>query len=72
MHRQYNEDLFESSKMTFGEHLDELRSTLIKSILAQEGARLPKSRRTANQKALAKSGLTLARDLHDRIKSFVA
>ena len=34
MHRQYNEDLFESSKMTFGEHLDELRSTLIKSILA--------------------------------------
>ncbi len=34
MHRQYNEDLFESSKMTFGEHLDELRATLIKSILA--------------------------------------
>jgi sec-independent protein translocase protein TatC len=34
VHRQYNEDLFESSKMTFGEHLDELRSTLIKSILA--------------------------------------
>jgi sec-independent protein translocase protein TatC len=34
VHRQYNEDLFESSKMTFGEHLDELRATLIKSILA--------------------------------------
>ncbi len=34
MHRQYNEDLFDSSKMTFGEHLDELRATLIKSILA--------------------------------------
>jgi membrane-associated HD superfamily phosphohydrolase len=25
VHRQYNEDLFESSKMTFGEHLEELR-----------------------------------------------
>src|SRR4051794_33359487 len=34
VHRQYNEDLFESSKMTFGEHLDELRMTLVKSILA--------------------------------------
>src|SRR4029078_426953 len=29
---QYNEDLFESTKMTFGEHLDELRQTLITSI----------------------------------------
>jgi sec-independent protein translocase protein TatC len=34
VHRQYNEDLFESTKMTFGEHLDELRQTLIKSIIA--------------------------------------
>jgi sec-independent protein translocase protein TatC len=34
VHRQYNEDLFESSKMTFGEHLDELRAALVKSILA--------------------------------------
>src|SRR3954468_13717458 len=34
VHRQYNEDLFESTKMTFGEHLDELRQTLVKSILA--------------------------------------
>jgi len=34
VHRQYNEDLFESTKMTFGEHLDELRQTLIKSIVA--------------------------------------
>lgn len=28
------EDLFESSKMTFGEHLDELRSSLIKALLS--------------------------------------
>jgi sec-independent protein translocase protein TatC len=34
VHRQYNEDLFESSKMTFGEHLDELRQALIRSILS--------------------------------------
>jgi sec-independent protein translocase protein TatC len=34
VHRQYNEDLFESTKMTFGEHLDELRQTLVKSIVA--------------------------------------
>ncbi len=34
VHRQYNEDLFESTKMTFGEHLDELRLALVKAILA--------------------------------------
>jgi len=30
----YDEDLFESSKMTFGEHLEELRSALIKALLS--------------------------------------
>jgi sec-independent protein translocase protein TatC len=34
VHRDYNEDLFESSKMTFGEHLDELRGALLKAVLA--------------------------------------
>jgi sec-independent protein translocase protein TatC len=34
VHRQYNEDLFESTKMTFGEHLEELRRALIKATLA--------------------------------------
>ena len=34
MHRQYNEDLFETTKMTFGEHLEELRRSLIKATLA--------------------------------------
>lgn len=55
-----------------GGSFDRQIKALMKSILAQEGARLPNSRRTANQKALAKSGLTLSRDLHDRIKAFVA
>jgi sec-independent protein translocase protein TatC len=32
--RTYNEDLFESSKMTFGEHLDELRGSLLKAVTA--------------------------------------
>jgi sec-independent protein translocase protein TatC len=34
VHRKYNEDLFESTKMTFGEHLEELRSALIKAVAA--------------------------------------
>jgi sec-independent protein translocase protein TatC len=34
VHRQYNEDLFEHTKMTFGEHLDELRRSLVKAVLA--------------------------------------
>jgi len=34
VHRQYNEDLFEHTKMTFGEHLEELRMSLVKAILA--------------------------------------
>jgi sec-independent protein translocase protein TatC len=34
VHRQYNEDLFESTKMTFGEHLEELRRSLIKAVAA--------------------------------------
>jgi sec-independent protein translocase protein TatC len=32
--RTYNEDLFEASKMTFGEHLDELRQSLLKAVIA--------------------------------------
>ncbi len=31
---QYDEDLFDKTKMTFGEHLDELRQSLIKSVAA--------------------------------------
>ena len=34
MHREYNEDLFEHTKMTFGEHLEELRLSLVKAVLA--------------------------------------
>jgi sec-independent protein translocase protein TatC len=33
MNRQYDEDLFSESTMTFGEHLEELRRCLIKSLL---------------------------------------
>jgi (2R)-3-sulfolactate dehydrogenase (NADP+) len=53
-----------------GGSFDRQIKALTKSILAQEGARLPNSRRAANRKAFAKSGLTLGRDLYDRIKSF--
>jgi sec-independent protein translocase protein TatC len=34
VHREYNEDLFENTKMTFGEHLDELRRALLKAVTA--------------------------------------
>jgi sec-independent protein translocase protein TatC len=34
VHRKYDEDLFESTKMTFGEHLEELRVALLRSALA--------------------------------------
>ena len=34
VNRQHNEDLFEHTKMTFGEHLDELRVALFKAIFA--------------------------------------
>jgi sec-independent protein translocase protein TatC len=34
VHRQYNEDLFDHTKMTFGEHLDDLRRSLLKAMLA--------------------------------------
>jgi sec-independent protein translocase protein TatC len=34
MKYQYSEDLFESTKMTFGEHLEELRVALFKSLIA--------------------------------------
>jgi (2R)-3-sulfolactate dehydrogenase (NADP+) len=45
---------------------------LAKSILAQDGARLPNARREANQKRLAKEGLPIDRALYDRLKSFAA
>ena len=43
---------------------------LIKSIVSQEGARLPNARRDASRKRLAKEGLTLERDLYERLKSY--
>jgi sec-independent protein translocase protein TatC len=34
VHRQHNEDLFDHTKMTFGEHLEELRLSLVKAIVS--------------------------------------
>ena len=45
---------------------------LVKSIVAQEGARLPNARREANRKRLAKEGLKLERDLYERLVAFTA
>jgi (2R)-3-sulfolactate dehydrogenase (NADP+) len=43
---------------------------LTRSITEQEGARLPNSRREANQKRLAKEGLSIDRALYERLKGF--
>ena len=45
-------------------------AALAKSIIAQQGARLPNARRAANQKRLAKEGLPIDQALHDRLQSF--
>ena len=45
-------------------------AALAKSITAQEGARLPNSRRGANRKRLAKEGLPIDRGLYERLKGF--
>ena len=53
-----------------GGHFAKQVTALAKSITAQEGARLPNSRREANQKRLAKEGLPIDKELFDRLKSF--
>lgn len=55
-----------------GGMFDKQVNTLVKSIQAQKGARLPNARREANQKRLAKEGLAIAPDLYERLKSFIA
>lgn len=45
-------------------------AALAKSIISQDGARLPNSRREANQKRLAKEGLPIDRTLYEKLKSF--
>jgi (2R)-3-sulfolactate dehydrogenase (NADP+) len=45
-------------------------SALMKSITAQEGARLPNSRREANIRRLSKEGLPISQALYERLKSF--
>ena len=45
---------------------------LVKSILAQDGARLPNARRAANHKRLMKQGLPIERALYARLKRFAA
>ena len=45
-------------------------AALAKSMTDQQGARLPNSRRAANQRRLAKEGLPIDRVLYGRLKSF--
>ena len=45
-------------------------TALVKSITAQEGARLPNARREANIKRLSREGLPIDKALYERLKSF--
>jgi (2R)-3-sulfolactate dehydrogenase (NADP+) len=47
-------------------------TALAKSIEAQEGARLPNSRRSTNQKRLAKEGLPIDGELYETLKAFAS
>jgi (2R)-3-sulfolactate dehydrogenase (NADP+) len=47
-------------------------AALARSIVDQPGARLPNSRRVANQKRLAKEGLPIDPALHERLKGFAS
>jgi (2R)-3-sulfolactate dehydrogenase (NADP+) len=45
-------------------------TALVKSITAQEGARMPNARRAANIKRLSKEGLAIDKALYERLRSF--
>jgi (2R)-3-sulfolactate dehydrogenase (NADP+) len=53
-----------------GSYFTKQVTALAKSIMVQEGARLPNSRREANQKRLAKEGLPIDPELYERLQSF--
>jgi (2R)-3-sulfolactate dehydrogenase (NADP+) len=53
-----------------GGQFDKQVRALVRSILAQEGARLPNARREASRKNLARTGLTLSRDLYNTIRAY--
>lgn len=47
-------------------------AALVKSIVSQQGARMPNARRAANQKRLKKAGLPIERTLYETLKAFAA
>ena len=51
---------------------DKQIKAMIKSVVSQEGARMPNARREANQKRLRREGIPIERALFDRIRSFAA
>jgi (2R)-3-sulfolactate dehydrogenase (NADP+) len=57
-------------KLFSGGLFDRQIKILVKSITAQDGARMPNARREANQKRLKRDGLPIDRALHDRLLGF--
>ena len=60
-----------SPKMFAGKNFDKQVAALKRSITSQPGARLPNSRREANQKRLRREGLPIDRALLARLRSFL-
>ena len=59
-----------SPKLFAPDSFDRQIAALIKSVTSQEGARMPNSRRAANQKWLQREGLPIEPALYERLKSF--
>jgi (2R)-3-sulfolactate dehydrogenase (NADP+) len=59
-----------SPKLFSPGNFDKQIRALTKSITAQPGARMPNSRREANQKRLSREGLSIDKELYERLKSF--
>ena len=59
-----------SPKLFAPDSFDRQIAALIKSVTSQEGARMPNSRRAANQKRLQREGLPIEPALYERLKSF--
>lgn len=59
-------------KIFSGGLFDKQITALIKSITAQDGARMPNARRAANQQRLKREGLPIERSLYDRLAGFAA
>jgi (2R)-3-sulfolactate dehydrogenase (NADP+) len=60
------------TKVFSGGLFDKQVAALIKSIVSQDGARMPNTRRVENQKRLKREGLSIERSLYEKLKQFAS